>query len=175
MSKTNDPSNIENKDELIIKRMLNAPIELVWEVHSQPEHLKNWWGPKGFKMKVIQMDFSPGGLLFYSLENSQGFKMWGKVFYNEILKPVKMVYINGFSNENGELTRHPLSDTWPLEIHNTFILTPQEDQTLLTLKSRPINASNEEIQTYIGGFESVKAGFAGAFEQLDSYLSKLQD
>ena len=45
--------------ELIISRTLNAPVELVWEVWTRPEHIVNWWGPDGFtntisKMEVIQ-------------------------------------------------------------------------------------------------------------------------
>ncbi len=34
--------------EIKISRLLNAPVELVWEVWTNPEHLKNWWGPNGF-------------------------------------------------------------------------------------------------------------------------------
>jgi uncharacterized protein YndB with AHSA1/START domain len=34
--------------ELSVSRLLNAPIELVWEVFTKPEHIKNWWGPNGF-------------------------------------------------------------------------------------------------------------------------------
>jgi len=31
--------------ELSITRLLNAPRELVWKVWTDPEHIKNWWGP----------------------------------------------------------------------------------------------------------------------------------
>ena len=31
--------------ELSIERTLNAPVELVWEVFTKPEHISNWWGP----------------------------------------------------------------------------------------------------------------------------------
>ncbi len=30
--------------ELILTRLLNAPRELVWEVWTNPDHIKNWWG-----------------------------------------------------------------------------------------------------------------------------------
>ncbi len=33
--------------ELIITRKINAPVELVWEVWTKPEHIANWWGPEG--------------------------------------------------------------------------------------------------------------------------------
>jgi uncharacterized protein YndB with AHSA1/START domain len=38
-------SNTVNR-EINISRQLNAPIELVWEVRTNPQHIKNWWGPQ---------------------------------------------------------------------------------------------------------------------------------
>src|SRR6476659_2119193 len=47
--------------ELTITRVLNAPIELVWEVWTNPDHIKNWWGPNGFTNTIFEMDVKPGG------------------------------------------------------------------------------------------------------------------
>jgi uncharacterized protein YndB with AHSA1/START domain len=43
MEKANN--DIANR-ELSITRMLSAPIDLVWEVWTNPEHIANWWGTK---------------------------------------------------------------------------------------------------------------------------------
>ena len=32
---------------LTIKKTFNAPVELVWEAWTQPEHLVKWWAPRG--------------------------------------------------------------------------------------------------------------------------------
>ncbi|HZI25880.1 MAG TPA: SRPBCC domain-containing protein, partial [Chryseolinea sp.] len=32
-------------NQLIHTRLLKAPRELVWEVWTTPEHVKEWWGP----------------------------------------------------------------------------------------------------------------------------------
>ncbi len=34
--------------ELRFSSILNAPIELAWEVFIKPEHIKEWYGPDGF-------------------------------------------------------------------------------------------------------------------------------
>ena len=47
--------------ELTITRVLNAPIELVWKVWTEPDHIKNWWGPNGFTNTIFEMDIRPGG------------------------------------------------------------------------------------------------------------------
>jgi len=44
-----------------ISRLLDAPIDLVWEVWTDPEHIKNWWGPDGFTNTIQLMDMKEGG------------------------------------------------------------------------------------------------------------------
>ena len=35
--------------EFVITRVFDAPRDLVWKAFTDCEHLKHWWGPKGFK------------------------------------------------------------------------------------------------------------------------------
>lgn len=48
-------------DELFIARALDAPIELVFRLWSDPEHRVRWWGPKGFTCRHFKQDFRVGG------------------------------------------------------------------------------------------------------------------
>ena len=52
---------------ITMKRTFNAPIQLVWEAWTQPEHIAQWWGPKGMKTKVIAHDFRVGGKWEYTM------------------------------------------------------------------------------------------------------------
>jgi uncharacterized protein YndB with AHSA1/START domain len=47
--------------EIVTTRILNFPQELVFEAWSNPTHLKNWWGPKGFTNTFNVFDFRVGG------------------------------------------------------------------------------------------------------------------
>ena len=47
--------------ELIFSRLLDVPIKLVWEVWTNPEHIKLWWGPDGFTNTIKKMDIKPNG------------------------------------------------------------------------------------------------------------------
>jgi uncharacterized protein YndB with AHSA1/START domain len=47
--------------ELRIERTLDAPIALVWEAWTRPEHIAQWWGPNGFTNTISLMDVVPGG------------------------------------------------------------------------------------------------------------------
>ena len=47
--------------EIRLSRLVNAPIKLVWDVWTDPEHIKEWWGPNGFTNTISKMDFRENG------------------------------------------------------------------------------------------------------------------
>ncbi len=158
--------------EFVITRVFDAPRELVWKAHSEVERLKHWWGPKGFTMDVGTLDFRPGGVFHYHLRSPEGFVMWGKFMYREIVAPERIVCIVSFSDENGGVTRHPMSQTWPLETLNTLTLSEHGGKTTLTIRSVPHGATAEERKTFEAGFDSMQQGFKGTLDQLAEYLAK---
>jgi uncharacterized protein YndB with AHSA1/START domain len=169
---TNNITTNADEFEFIITRIFDAPRELVFKAWTESEHLKHWWGPKGFTFGVSKLDFRPGGIFHYSMRSPDGHEMWGKFVYREIVVPEKIVFINSFSDEEGNTVRAPFSPTWPLEVLNTLTLSENEGKTTLTLRGGPINATEEERKTYEAGFESMKQGFGGTFDQLADYLAK---
>jgi len=78
--------------ELIIARLLNAPIELVWEVWTKPEHLKNWWGPNGFTNTITKMEVKPGGEWDLVMHGPDGTDYKNKSIFKEIIPYKKIVY-----------------------------------------------------------------------------------
>jgi uncharacterized protein YndB with AHSA1/START domain len=170
---TNNMSMIMEDNELVITRSFDAPRELVFKVWSEVEHLKNWWGPKEFKIGVAELDFRPGGFFHYNMQSPDGYEMWGKFVYHEIESPEKIVYVNSFSDPEGNIVRAPFSATFPLEIRNLLTFTEVEGKTTITLRGGPINVSEEELNFFKGMFESMKQGFGGTFDQLAEYLAKV--
>jgi uncharacterized protein YndB with AHSA1/START domain len=47
--------------EINTTRIINFPINLVFEAWTNPDHLKNWWGPKGFTNTFNSFELKPGG------------------------------------------------------------------------------------------------------------------
>ena len=164
---------IDTPSAFTISRSFDAPRELVFKVFSQAEHLARWWGPAGWEWVKGDLDFRPGGQFHYCMRLAGGAEMWGKFLYREIEAPRRIVFINGFSNAAGELTRHPMAPTWPLEVINELTLQEQDGRTLLTLRGEPHNASTIERQTFVAGFESMRMGFGGTLDQLQAYLATL--
>src|SRR4029077_15941419 len=78
--------------ELRISRLLKAPIELVWEVWTDPEHIKNWWGPNGFTNSISKMEVEPGGEWHLVMHGPDGTDYKNKSVFREIIKHKKIVY-----------------------------------------------------------------------------------
>src|ERR1700760_1726318 len=78
--------------ELLLTRTLNAPVELVWEVWTQPEHLANWWGPNGFTNTISTMDVVPGGAFNLTMHGPDGTDYDNKSTYREVAPLQKLVF-----------------------------------------------------------------------------------
>lgn len=78
--------------EIFISRLLNAPVDLVWEVWTNPEHIKHWWGPNGFSNKISKMNVKPGGEWELIMHAPNGTSHQYKCFFREVSKNKKLVY-----------------------------------------------------------------------------------
>jgi uncharacterized protein YndB with AHSA1/START domain len=47
--------------EIVSSRIFNGERKLVFRAWSDPNHLKNWWGPAGFTNTFHEFDFRVGG------------------------------------------------------------------------------------------------------------------
>jgi uncharacterized protein YndB with AHSA1/START domain len=51
----------DNKKDLVITRVFDAPRGLVWKAWTDPKLLKRWWGPRGVTNPTCEWDARPGG------------------------------------------------------------------------------------------------------------------
>jgi uncharacterized protein YndB with AHSA1/START domain len=75
-----------SKRTLTIKRTFNAPVDLVWEAWTQPEHIIHWWGPKGMKVKVVEHNFTVGGKWHYTMAMPDGSEFIAQGIYSVIVE-----------------------------------------------------------------------------------------
>lgn len=73
-----------------IKRTLDAPLELVWTAWTQPEHIANWWSPKGITTKIIKHEFKVGGTWKFVMPMPDGKEFTAEGVYTEIVKHEKI-------------------------------------------------------------------------------------
>jgi uncharacterized protein YndB with AHSA1/START domain len=156
-----------------ITRVVDAPRDRVWKAWTEAERLKQWWGPKGFKVHTCKVDLRPGGVFHYGMTTPEGKDMWGRFTYREIKAPERLVFIVSFSDPKGGVTRHPWSPNWPLETLSTVSFEAQGGKTKVTVQWVPADSATEtERKTFDEGRDGMKQGWGGTFEQFSDYLKK---
>lgn len=169
------PSENQTNSEVVltITHEFNAPRELVFDAHSDAESLMQWWGPVGYKLTVLSLDFKPKGLFHYKMENEQRV-MWARFIYGRIKRPELIEFTLSFSDETGAITRAPFFKNWPLEIFNELILTEKNGKTIITLTCYPVNATREEVASFQANKLSFHGGISATNDQLELYLVNIQ-
>jgi uncharacterized protein YndB with AHSA1/START domain len=162
------------EEAFVLTRELDAPRELVWRAFTEPGHLIHWWGPKGFEVRECKVDLRPGGLFRYALRSPDGQDMWGRFVYREITPPERLVYIVSFTDERGNIARHPWSPTWPLQVLGTLTFAEQGGRTTVTIRWSAHEASEEERATFAAGRDSIRGGWTGTMDQLAAYLATVE-
>lgn len=153
MSNSNDASN----RTLTIKRTFDAPIKLVWEAWIQPEHISNWWGPKGMKTNVLQYDFVVGGKWKYSMELPDGKEFLSDGIF-KVIEELEKVY----SSANF----YPMT----LNVEIQALFEEAGDKTNFTFNvvhETEEYCKQQEAMGFLKGWGSV-------FNELENYIAGLQ-
>jgi uncharacterized protein YndB with AHSA1/START domain len=160
--------------DFVITRDFDAPRDLVWKAFTDAEHMKHWWGPKGFKVIAAKMDLRVGGMFHYGMTAPDGSTMWGKFVFREIAPPERMVFVNSFSDEAGGTVRHSGHMDWPLEMLTTFTFDERPGgRTRLTTRMQALNATPAEQKTFDQNHDSMRQGWTGTLDSLDAFLPSL--
>ena len=148
---------------MIMERFFMAPRELVFRMYTEPEHVARWWGPHGWTTTNYQMDVRPGGIWLYCMRSEDGTEAWGKATYEEIKEPEKLVYIDAFSDENGnDAEGMPV-----MKITVDFI----EEGNGTKIISSTLFESQEELQKVLD--MGAEQGMSETFDRLETYLNEL--
>ena len=81
------------ESEIISIRIVNFPKELVYTAWTEPEHLKNWWGPKGFTNTFEEFDLRPGGRWKFVMHAPEQGNFQNECEFVKIEKPTEIAWI----------------------------------------------------------------------------------
>lgn len=159
------------QQEFLFDRVLAAPRARVFAAFTEAALLKHWWAPPGFELAGARMDLRPGGSYHYALNAADGFVLWGKFFYREIVPPQLLVYGSAFSNPAGAAVRHPLNPGWPRELLTTLSFAEHVEGTLLMVRCALLpDATDEERDTFYGAHDDLRLAWTDNLERLERFL-----
>ena len=59
--------------DLLLERTLDAPVDLVWQAYTNPDHLKRWFAPRPYEITECELDLRPGGIFRIRMVGPDGF------------------------------------------------------------------------------------------------------
>lgn len=164
---------LANDDKFVVNRTFDAPIDVMFDVWTDPKKFSQWLPPTGMTQTFIEVEVKPGGEGFYKMESTDGAtKLYGKIRYIEIVKPNKLVYTQIFTDEKGNISRHPFTPTWPEVMLTTVKLYAETSETTRVEITWVIEgaATDVERKTFHDAKAGMTQGWGGSFDKLESYL-----
>jgi uncharacterized protein YndB with AHSA1/START domain len=93
-------------DTVVIERSFDAPVELIWQMWTDPDHFAAWYGPEGASVPVAKMDVRVGGtrLVCMEVQTPGGpMQMWFTGEYREVRENERLVYTESICDEHGNV------------------------------------------------------------------------
>jgi uncharacterized protein YndB with AHSA1/START domain len=152
------------EQEFVLERQFSAPRLLLFQVFTQPEHLKHWWAPQPYTIPICTIDLRPGGIWHYCLRSPEGQEHWARSVYREIVPPEKLVYTSTFADEHA----NPIEGV--PEHLTTVILTEEAGKTRVSARVQFTSAEALKAAVDLGMLH----GISMTWDALAGYVQKLQ-
>jgi uncharacterized protein YndB with AHSA1/START domain len=162
--------NSPSDNAVVIERSFDAPVDLVWQMWTDPEHFKAWYGPDGATIPVAKMDVRVGGtrLVCMEMQTPNGaMQMWFAGEYREVVENARLVYSEFMSDENGK-AKSP-SDMGAPEGH------PMTTEVRVELED--VGGRTKMVMTHSGipAGSPGAAGWTMALDKLAAYVEAHRD
>jgi uncharacterized protein YndB with AHSA1/START domain len=148
-----------SKDAVVIERIFDSPVEVIWQMWTQPEHFKHWYGPRGFTVPVAEMDVRIGGKHLFCMESPDGsMKMWSTGEYLEIVPNKRLVYTDSMADEHGNVVTPPangMNDDYPETTKVTVLLEDLNGRTKMVVTHAGISAEQGATEAWGQAFDKM--------------------
>ena|ERR1700741_2871006 len=84
--------NTDPACEVVNSRVIAAPVSKLFEAWTNPELLKQWWGPNGFTNTFHEFDQTPGGKWLFTMHGPNGANYLNESEFIEINRNESIVF-----------------------------------------------------------------------------------
>ncbi|HUF15814.1 MAG TPA: SRPBCC family protein [Acidimicrobiia bacterium] len=143
--------------EIEITRVFEAPAELVFDVWTTPEHVRNWWGYESDPMTVCDIDLRVGGSYRFVAANAGYGEVAFHGVYKEIERPHRLVSTEVFEGYPDAATVNTL--------------TLEENDGVTTMTILVLHESKESRDAQIAS--GMEKGLQHSLDRADEVLASL--
>lgn len=168
MTKTNQ--NVM-KEDIVVTRIIDAPVDMVWKAWTEPEHVMRWWGPKYYTSPSCKIDLREGGKFIFAMRapaEHGGQVTYTSGVYKKIVPMEYLEFTQGMSDQNGnpiDPTQVGMPPDFPDEIRTSVIFRAIRDdmtEVIITEHDWPMS------QMYV-------YSLAGLHQTIDKLIASLRE
>lgn len=158
----------DSTTSVVLERVLDAPVDLIWRMWTEAEHFQAWYGPTGASIPVAEMDVRVGGrrLISMEMDTPNGkMQMWFTGEYREVAAPNRLVYTESIADADGNVLSPAsmgMPDSHPETTEVTVELTQIGDKTKMVMTHAGIPADSPGA-----------AGWTMALDKLEAQVHSL--
>lgn len=150
---------------LRIEREFRAPVEAVWQMWTDPDLFRQWYGPRGMRVPSAEMNLVIGGTRRICMEMNapnRSMQMWFTGVYKEINRPTRLVYTESMCDADGVIVS-PQSMGMPPG-------HPDITEVILDLRARDGRTVMTMVHAGIPAGSAGAGGWTQAFDKLAGVL-----
>lgn len=157
----------QNEKELTLVRTFDAPLELVWKAWTDPEMIRQWWGPDNVSIPECEIDLRVGGKIYIVMEAGEAMgsykgTRWPMLGVFTAVEPNAKLSYDGKAwtegqNENGETTIDQTTEVTLVEENGKTTVT------VLAIVHKTGPGAGMAVQ-------GMEAGFTQQLEKLKKFL-----
>lgn len=141
------------------QRVVAASPALVFELWTNPVHLRNWWGPKDHETVSIDIDLRVGGTFRYVHRAPDGVEYAFHGTYRELDPPGRLVYTTVYEGAPDS------------EAVDSLTFDEVDGGTLIRCRSEHSSMASRDM--YV--IEGMERGLTESHQRLDVLISRLSE
>lgn len=160
------------KNQFIINRSFEVPVSTMYQMWTDPKNLVKWMPPTGLTMECSRSDVKVGGAIVFKMTDGKDMTMYGRLQYRDLVPDKRIMYVQEFLDNKGNLSRHPMLQVFPSAMLVIIDFNEEgPEQTRVTVSMEPTGAFNkEEAEAFIGQRGNMTMGWTGSFDKLEDLL-----
>jgi uncharacterized protein YndB with AHSA1/START domain len=152
------------QESVVLERVFDAPIDLVWKMWTDPTSFKAWYGPSGVTVPIAELEVRPGGRRRVCMAVGSR-EMWFTGEHVEVIEPTRLVYTETMADEHGtpispESLGMPPKTPGTTEV--TVVLDAVNGGTRVTLTHAGVTAESGAARGWQAAFDKLAAELGAA-------------
>lgn len=97
------------RHDIVMKRVFDAPRDVVFKACTDPELIPNWWGPAKYSTTVEKAEVRPGGSWRFISSDDEGNAVGFRGIYHDVVAPERVVQTFEFEGAPGHVALETLT------------------------------------------------------------------